>query len=39
VKSHYGDPLWGTFGSSIIVYTLSLFQKDGTLNLGINFRF
>jgi hypothetical protein len=34
VKAHYGDPLWATFGSSIIVHTIWLFQKHGTFNFG-----
>jgi len=35
VKAHYSDPLWGTFGSSIIIqYNCSKSMVD--LILGIN---
>jgi hypothetical protein len=37
VKTHYGDPFWGTFGSNIITYTIILFQKHGTFNFGYQF--
>jgi hypothetical protein len=35
VKTLYGGPLWGTFGYSIIVHIVKLFQKYiGTFNYG-----
>jgi len=39
VKAHYGDPLLGTFGCSIIVHIISLFQKHSTFNFGCQFWF
>jgi hypothetical protein len=39
VKAHYGDPLRGTFGSSIIIHTIKKFQKYGTFNFGYQFWF
>jgi hypothetical protein len=34
VKAHYDDPLWGTFGSNIIIV-----PKHGTFNFGYQFGF
>ncbi len=39
VKTHYNDPLWGTFWSSTIVHTIELFQKYGTFKFGYQFWF
>jgi hypothetical protein len=39
VKTHYANPLWGTFGSSIIVHIMQLFQKHGIFNFGYQFWF
>jgi hypothetical protein len=32
VKTHYNDPLWNTFRSSIIIHIVKLFQKYSTFN-------
>ncbi len=39
MKAHYDDPIWGTFGFSIIVHTLQVFQNYGTFNFGYEFWF
>jgi hypothetical protein len=39
VKAHYDDPLWGTFGSSIVVHIVQLFQKHSTFNFRYQFWF
>jgi hypothetical protein len=39
VETHYSDSLWTTFGSSIIIHIIKLFQKYNTFNLGYQFWF
>jgi hypothetical protein len=37
VKTHYSDPLYGTFRYSIIIHIIQLFEKYSTFHFGYRF--